>query len=170
MKILLVKDTKRDISELTNRQAVSILGTWMSTLSLLEDEISSVRMNACTWRDKVQNLNPILDVWKTWVQGKGVAGCNINLLKAWIWHENTISYQWECDTAWFFWKCDFHWKCTSNGWIQGALFGFFTAKTWLYFIPTPNFFLAKGFQRKSLFNTDKTIYFQKWCWITKVWK
>ena len=61
-------------------------------------------MNACTWRDKVQNLNPILDVWKTWEQGKGVAGCNINLLKAWIWHENTISYQWECDTAWFFFE------------------------------------------------------------------
>ena len=121
MKILLVKDTKRDISELTNRQAVSILGTWMSTLSLLEDEISSVRMNACTWRDKVQNLNPILDVWKTWVQGKGVAGCNINLLKAWIWHENTISYQWECDTAWFFLKMWFSLKVHFQ-WVDSGSF------------------------------------------------
>ena len=71
MKILLVKDTKRDISELTNRQAVSILGTWMSTLSLLEDEISRVCMNACTWRDKVQNLKDAV-IERVEVDGNGI--------------------------------------------------------------------------------------------------
>ena len=54
------RGSKRDISELSNqRSAVSILGTWMSTLSLLEDEISSVSMNACTWREEIQCINPI---------------------------------------------------------------------------------------------------------------
>ena len=110
--------------------------------------IMRVRMNACTWRDKVQNLNPILDVWKTWEQGKGVAGCNINLLKAWIWHENTISYQWECDTVRFFFEnVIFTESALPMGGCRELYLDFHTAKTWLYFSPTPNFFksLAKGF-------------------------
>ena len=129
----------------------------MSTLSLLEDGISSVRMNACTWRDKVQNSNPILDVWKTWLQGKGVAGCNINLLKAWIWHENTISYQWECDTAWFFFEnVIFTESALPMGGFRELYLDFSLQR--LDFTSSQHLTsLAKGFQRKPLFNTDKTI-------------
>ena len=33
-------------------------------------------------------------------------------------HNFILTWMWYCVI--FFWKCDFHWKCTSNRWMQGA--------------------------------------------------